>query len=103
MLATLCLGGVAGADGGVEDLDASLPDASVGEGGADRDNPEQQDGRPVVYCRLDHDCDKGFNCVNGRCTWVGYRNATGGGCLGASGTLGLAFGLALVSRRRRAK
>lgn len=92
----------AGEDAGVEALDASLPDASVGSGGADRDSPDEGDGRPVVFCRLSRDCDRGFSCVDGKCTWAGYRDATSGGCSGAPGAVGLGLGaLALRVRRRR--
>jgi hypothetical protein len=89
-----------GGGGGVETLDASLPDASVGGGGADRDEPDEGDGRLVIFCRLNRDCDRGFNCLNGRCTWSGYRDATNGGCSGAPGIFGLGLG-ALAWRIRR--
>ena len=92
----------AGADGGIEDLDASLPDASVGGGSADNTNPEQGDGQPVVFCKLNRDCDRGFNCVDGKCTWSGYKDATNGGCSGAPELAGLSLGaLALRLRRKR--
>jgi uncharacterized protein (TIGR03382 family) len=90
-------------DGGVVDaFDASIPDASVGSGGADRDSPDEGDGRPVVFCKFNRDCDRGFNCVNGKCTWTGYRDATNGGCTGAPGAVGLLLAaVALRVRRRR--
>jgi hypothetical protein len=88
--------------GGVESLDASLPDASVGSGGADRDSPDEGDGRLVIFCRLNRDCDRGFNCVDGKCNWAGYREATNGGCSGAPGLVGLGLGaLALRVRPKR--
>lgn len=103
MVVLACLaGGAARADGGVEDLDASLPDASVGEGGADRDSPDEGDGRMVIFCRLNRDCSKGFVCASGKCSWVGYREATNGGCSGAPAIAGFSLGaLALRLRRRR--
>lgn len=78
-----------GDSGTIEEFDASIPDASVGGGGADRDSPDEGDGRPTVFCKFNRDCDRGFNCVNGKCTWAGYRDATNGGCSGAPGALAL--------------
>jgi len=88
--------------GTVEEFDGSLPDASVGQGGADRDSPDEGDGRLVVLCRQSRDCDQGFACASGRCTWVGYRQAQGPGCLGSVASLGLLALGAVVVRRRRA-
>ncbi len=88
----------AGDDGGV----VSLPDASVGGGGADRDSPDEGDGRLVIFCKFNKDCDRGFNCHEGKCTWAGYRDATNGGCSGAPGAVGLGLlALALRVRRKR--
>ncbi len=74
-----------GADASVEaPLDASVPDASVGSGGADRDNPEGEDGtgRVATTCRQSADCERGFTCnERGRCVYIGVRKADGGGCL----------------------
>ncbi|MFZ5470054.1 MAG: hypothetical protein ACOZIN_11520 [Myxococcota bacterium] len=87
------------ADAGV---DASLPapDASVvGEGGADRDNPEGDDstGRTPTICRASKDCERGFVCEEGRCRYVGFTQAKG---CGAAGVLWLSA-LAFVYRLRR--
>ncbi len=84
--------------------DASLPDASVGSGGADRDNPEQDDnaGRVPTACSTDKDCERGFSCDQGACVYTGVRDADGGGCLSGASALATAFalGVALLSRRR---
>src|SRR5512145_3130734 len=66
-------------DGGV----SSAPDASVGEGGADRDNPEGEDGvgRVVVNCRSSNDCSPRFTCQQGKCRYSGVREAERVGCL----------------------
>ncbi|MHB8877118.1 MAG: hypothetical protein ACYC8T_25765, partial [Myxococcaceae bacterium] len=104
------LPGFAQSDGSITYIDASLPDAevfdaaepdaSVGQGGADRDTQENEDsvGRTQLFCRSSKDCDRGFTCKVGRCTYVGYRRADNGGCiLGVDAAtfflgLGLAFG-----------
>lgn len=88
-------------DGGI----SSLPDASVGGGGADRDNPEGDDntGRVATTCRSTTDCSPRFTCDQGKCRYTGVREATRVGCLlGPEGALVL-VGLGLVSmwRRRR--
>lgn len=99
---TMLLGASAWADdaGG---LDASLPDASVGQGGADRDNPEGQDttGQTATVCQNDPDCDPGFACDQGRCTYVGNRSAKSSSCLGAMPAALLVGGLAVALGRRR--
>jgi MYXO-CTERM domain-containing protein len=93
-------------DGGSQDGGStSAPDASVGEGGADRDNPEGEDGtgRVVVNCRSSSDCSPRFTCNQGKCRYTGVREATRVGCLlGPEGALMLAgLGLVAVWRRRR--
>lgn len=81
-----------------------LPDASVGGGGADRDNPEGDDttGRPGGACRSGADCAARFSCSQGRCRYTGIRQAERVGCLlGPEDTLAVvALGLVLVARRR---
>ncbi len=59
-----------------------LPDASVGEGGAERDNPEGEDstGRVQLDCRTTDRCAPGFQCVRGECEWTGIRDAEGPSC-----------------------
>lgn len=85
-------------------LDASVPDASVGEGGADRDQQEAEDqtGRVPTVCRESDDCAAGFSCQGTRCVYTGVRRATGGGCLGAAPAVIILFGAGLAVRRRRA-
>jgi hypothetical protein len=92
----------AGDDAGLDSLDASLPDASVGGSSADNGSEDQGDGQPVVNCNFTSDCDRGFVCQSGKCTYSGYRNATNGGCSGAPAFAGLGLGgLALRIRRKR--
>lgn len=79
-------------------LDASLPDASAGMGGADMNNEENEMRDPCLAAK---DCDRGFSCINGRCQPAPVRNATSGcGGLLAVLTLPLAAGLVLLGRRR---
>jgi hypothetical protein len=91
-----------------QDADAGVPqapDASVGEGGADRDNPEGDDatGRVVVNCRGNNDCSPRFTCRQGTCRYTGIREAERVGCLLGPETAALlvGLGLAVVLRRRR--
>jgi hypothetical protein len=81
-----------------------IPDASVGGGGADRDNPEGDDstGRPGGSCRSGADCASRFSCTQGQCRYTGIRQAERVGCLlGPEDTLAVvALGLVLVARRR---
>lgn len=88
------------------DPDASLPDASVGQGGADQSGQEGDDstGRVATDCRSDLDCDKGFACQDSRCVYVGTRKA--GGCGGGTGVvaaLGASAFLAAFAPRRKLK
>jgi hypothetical protein len=88
-------------DGGILD---DLPDASVDTGGGNQDNPEGEDGRgPGGTCGSSRDCAMRFGCVQGRCRYVGVREAERVGCL-LGPEEGLAgVGLALVGARRRRK
>lgn len=89
------------ADGSVPDV----PDASVGQGGADQGQEEGDDiSRVPTNCQASSDCARGFVCKGGRCTYVGYRVAEQGCLLGVNGAVVLAgMGVALfgASRRRR--
>ena len=78
--------------------DAGLPDASVGGTGAERASEEEEDAISNP-CLSDRDCDRGFACVNGKCTYRRFREATFEGC-GATGGLWLA-GALLLGRRPR--
>ena len=81
-----------------------IPDASVGTGGADRDNPEGDDsaGRPGGTCRGSGDCAARFSCLEGRCRYTGIRQAERVGCLlGPADTLAVVgLGLVVLARRR---
>ena len=80
--------------------DAGLPDASVG-GSAPDQKTEEQDSTTSDPCLTDHDCDRGFSCVNSRCTYRRYREATYDGC-GANAIDGLwVLGATLLFVRRR--
>jgi hypothetical protein len=83
----------------------SAPDASVGEGGADRDNPEGEDGvgRVIINCRSSSDCSPRFTCSQGKCRYSGIREAERAGCLLGPETAALlmGLGLAVALRRRR--
>ena len=90
----------AGADAG--GIHIPLPDASVGEGGPDRDdNPEDEDGQLPTTCRRSGDCAPRFTCQEGMCRYTGVRKAETHGCLlGPEATL-LVVGLAAVAVPRR--
>ncbi len=92
------------ADGGT-DGGPGAPDASVGNGGADRDNEESGDhtGRVVISCRSSSDCSPRFSCRDGTCRYTGVREAERVGCmLGPEAAL-VVMGLTLVASRRRGK
>ncbi|WP_395810419.1 MXAN_6627.5 family MYXO-CTERM protein [Archangium minus] len=94
-------------DGGLPDSGIlyDVPDASVGNGGADRDNPEGDDstGRPGGACRTSGDCAARFSCSQGTCRYTGVRQAERVGCLlGPEDTLAVVgLGLVVAARRRR--
>lgn len=74
--------------------DASLPDASVGQGGADQTSEEaDQNDLP---CLTSSDCDGPFTCTDGRCVPAPIRHASCGAGAGA-----LAGVAALVRARKR--
>ena len=80
--------------------DAGLPDASVG-GSAPDQKTEEGDSTTSDPCLTDHDCERGFSCVNTRCTYRRYREATYDGC-GANTIGGLwVLGAALLFLRTR--
>jgi hypothetical protein len=94
-------------DAGTRDAGSvyDVPDASVGGGGADRDNEEGEDGRPGGTCRSGNDCPARFSCTQGLCRYTGIRQADRVGCLlGPEDTVavvGLGLGLVVAARRRR--
>jgi hypothetical protein len=94
-------------DGGLADggLPISLPDASAGEGGADRDNEEGEDGtgRVNTFCRSTRDCSPRFTCQEGTCRYTGVRQAERVGCLLGPEAALVLVGLAAVAAPRRKK
>lgn len=92
--------GGANPDGGFD-----VPDGSVGEGGADRDNEEAEDrtGRVPTVCSESYDCAPGFACRDRRCVYIGIRKAEGGfGCGGLATPLGaIPLAAVLLHLRRR--
>jgi len=79
--------------------DAGLPDAAVGGTGAERAS-EEEDATLSDPCLSDKDCDRGFACVNSKCSYRRYREATFDGC-GAETVGGLwVLGAALLFLRR---
>jgi hypothetical protein len=88
-----------------EDAGISLPapDASVGEGGADRDNEEGEDGvgRVVIKCRTSGDCSPRFTCSRGQCQYSGIREAERVGCLLGPEAAVVVVGLGLAAAWRR--
>ncbi|MBL8952946.1 MAG: hypothetical protein JNK82_19370 [Myxococcaceae bacterium] len=88
----------AGRDAGVDDT----PDASAGEGGAQNMTQEGDETMPNGPCSLNRDCERGFACVSGRCTYLGYRQATTGcSAAGASGVVIAALTALALGRRNR--
>lgn len=86
---------------GDPDAGEELPDASVGEGGSERDNPEGEDrtGRVQTDCRISDRCAAGFQCVKGECVYTGFRDAEGPSCALGSLLSSLVLGAWLVVRR----
>lgn len=85
---------------------ASIPDASVGQGGAAIASPDMED-TSATTCLASSECDQGFVCKDGYCTYRGYIDATYRGCScgsPAGAWLGLLIPLLarMRGRRRRA-
>jgi hypothetical protein len=79
--------------------DAGLPDASVGASGAERASEEQDTmSTASATCLSEADCDRGFACIAGKCSYRRYREATVEGCSSADGLW--AVGVLLALRRR---
>jgi hypothetical protein len=72
--------------GQVDLPDAGLPDASVGGTGSERASEEEEDSINNP-CLSDLDCDRGLQCLNNRCTWRAWREATQEGCSAAPGAM----------------
>lgn len=97
----LCFSLLAGVAFAQADLpDAGLPDAPVGETGAERSS-EEEDANLQTPCLSDRDCDRGFLCANGTCRWQRYRDATFEGCSSAEGLWLCGAGLVLARRARQ--
>lgn len=80
--------------------DAGLPDASVGGTGAERASEEEDtSSNASATCLSANDCDRGFACVAGKCSYQRYREATFEGCSSTTGGLAL-LGAVLALRRR---
>ena len=75
--------------------DAGLPDASVGQGGADQGSEEND---PNGACRTDRDCLGATECVNGSCKPTPVKEL---GCSSAPVLLLLPAVVALRRRQRR--
>lgn len=78
-------------------LDASIPDASAGMGGADMTSEENEMRDPCLSSR---ECERGFTCTAGRCVPAPVKNASGCGG-GLALMLPLSVGLLLGAHRRR--
>ncbi len=87
-----------------EDGGTGVPDASVGNGGADRDNEDSDDhtGRVVVSCRSSRDCSPRFSCTEGTCRYVGIREAERVGCMLGPEAAVVVMGLTVVGPSARA-
>lgn len=96
LLGLLCVG-VAHAQADLPD--AGLPDAAVGGTGAERSSEEEEDSTNNP-CLSDRDCDRGLQCVNTKCTWRRYRDATFEGCESVPAGFVLAA-VALLLRKKR--
>lgn len=96
MLAIVLIGtGALAADSGFS-FDGSLPDGSVEQGGPDQ-TQEMMD-KSNGACSESRDCERGFVCSGGRCTYGGVRNAS---CSFGGPSAALLFPLVLVVRWRR--
>jgi len=89
------------ADGGARDGGDDTPDASAGNGGSQMMTQEGDEELPNGPCNLSRDCERGFSCVSGKCTYVGYRQATTG--CSAAGAGGVAIAVLLVVARLNAR
>ncbi len=77
-------------------IDASVPDASVGQGSADMMGEENDtQGAPCLDSRS---CDARTTCVNGRCVPTKPRDASG---CSTTAMLMPAMSMALLAWRRR--
>ena len=82
-------------------FDGAIPDGSVGMGGAEQNTQEMGDGMSNTVCAVTRDCERGFTCNKGKCSYAKVRTATDGGCGG--GAVAIAFPMVLLWRRRRSR
>lgn len=78
--------------------DAGLPDAAVGGTGAERASEEEEDSL-TNPCLDDRDCDRGFQCLNAKCTYRPYRDAEFSFCGAAPALPLLLLALAALTTR----
>jgi hypothetical protein len=98
-LVAVMLLGALGAWGQTAEPDASVPDASAGQGGVDQTSEENDPN--TQPCLASSECEHGFTCSAGRCVPSPVKNASCGGA--PLGMVMLAVGLAGAQglRRRR--
>jgi hypothetical protein len=95
-LASFALAQDAGRDAGEIDgpltrLDAGAPPRE--------NNPGTEETDVNGPCLFDKDCDRGFQCINSKCTYRRFRDATFTGCAEASNAV-LLVALALWRKRK---
>ena len=82
--------------------DAGLPDASIGEEGAERGSEEQDtSSNATTICLSSSDCDRGFQCIASHCVYRRFRDATEEGCVCSAPGAGWAWLAAAWWLRRR--
>lgn len=75
-----------------------IPDASVGQGGAQQGSEESDTSS---LCASDADCDKGLKCEQFKCVWRQYREATFTGCGARQEASSIAVGTVVIEALRR--
>lgn len=80
--------------------DAGLPDAAVDESGDGQQSEESQSQTPTT-CLSESDCVRGFQCIERRCTWRPYRDASFSACSGTAASPLAVLALLGLWRARR--
>jgi hypothetical protein len=80
---------------------ASVPDASVDQGGAQQGQSQETDSTKPSPCLSNSDCDNGMACVDRTCVYQHVRNAKEEGCGGSAAVMLVPLGLGVTRRRRR--